>query len=106
MEELADLPHVNGHLFNESLKFAEFNLCKMRDQLMRCMRFDWSQISPAVFGSLFQSVMESKERRQIGAHYTSERDIIKVVNSLFLDDLRAEFAGIKTNKHRLSGIPR
>lgn len=100
VEELADLPHVNGHLFGESLKFAEFNR-KMRDQLMRCMRFDWSQISPAVFGSLFQSVMESKERRQIGAHYTSERDILKLVNSLFLDDLRAEFAGIRTNKGRL-----
>lgn len=100
VEELADLPHVNGELFREKLEFADFDRA-MRDQLMRCARFDWSRISPAVFGSLFQSVMQPKERRQEGAHYTSERDILKVVRSQFLDDLRAEFEKIKTNKNRL-----
>jgi hypothetical protein len=90
LEELADMPYVNGDLFAESLTFADFNR-EMRDQLLVCCRFDWSRISPAVFGSLFQSVMDDRERRQIGAHYTSERDILKVVRSLFLDDLRAEF---------------
>lgn len=100
VEELAVLPHVNGALFRERLGFAEFNRA-MRDQLMRCARFDWSRISPAVFGSLFQCVMEPRERRQVGAHYTSERDILKVVRSLFLDDLRAEFEKVKSNKNRL-----
>jgi hypothetical protein len=64
----------------------------MRNALLACCAKDWSRISPAIFGSLFQSIMQPKTRRQIGAHYTSERDILKVIRSLFLDDLRAEFA--------------
>ncbi len=100
LEELADLPYVNGELFAESLGFADFNR-EMRNRLLACCRFDWSRISPAVFGSLFQSVMEPRERRQIGAHYTSERDILKLVRSLFLDDLRAEFTAIAANKKKL-----
>jgi len=100
LEELAELPYVNGDLFAEALDFAEFNR-DMRNRLLVCCRFDWSRISPAVFGSLFQSVMLSVERRQVGAHYTSERDILKVVRSLFLDDLRAEFEAAKGNKKRL-----
>ena len=99
--ELAAFPYVNGGLFAETLQFAELNR-DMRSALIACGRFDWSRISPAVFGSLFQSVMEDKARRQIGAHYTSERDILKVVRSLFLDDLRAEFAKIKNNKPKLA----
>ncbi len=99
-EDLSFLPHVNGELFQERLGFADFNRA-MQDKLLNCTRFDWSRISPAVFGSLFQSVMEAKERRQVGAHYTSEQDILKVVKSLFLDDLRAEFERVKGNKNRL-----
>jgi len=100
LEELSDLPYVNGDLFAETLGFADFNR-DMRNRLLACCRFDWSRISPAVFGSLFQSVMELRERRQGGAHYTSERDILKLVRSLFLDDLRAEFEALKGNKRRL-----
>ena len=92
-EELQSFPYVNGALFSEQLGFAEFNR-DMRNALLACTRFDWSRISPAIFGSLFQAVMEPKERRQIGGHYTSERDILKVIRSLFLDDLRAEFEKI------------
>jgi hypothetical protein len=92
-ETLAAFPYVNGDLFNEHLGFADFNR-DMRNALLACTVKDWSRISPAIFGSLFQSIMEDKERRQIGAHYTSERDILKVVRSLFLDDLRAEFEKI------------
>lgn len=99
-ETLASLPNVNGDLFAEDLGFADFTR-PMRDALVRCCRFDWSRISPAVFGSLFQSVMEPRERRQVGAHYTSERDILKLVRSLFLDDLREEFARAKQNKTAL-----
>ena len=73
----------------------------MRNSLLACTRFDWSQISPAIFGSLFQGIMEARERRQIGGHYTSERDILKVVRALFLDDLRAEFERIKGDKSQL-----
>ncbi|MDR3638924.1 MAG: hypothetical protein P4L84_34280 [Isosphaeraceae bacterium] len=103
VEDLADLPHVNGELFRERLPFAEFNRT-MRDQLIRCTHFDWSEISPAVFGSLFQSVMQPKERRQVGAHYTSERDILKVVRSLFLNELREDFEKAKGNKNRLKAF--
>ena len=99
-ETLAAFPYVNGDLFSESLGFADFNR-DMRNTLLACTRFDWSQISPAVFGSLFQGMMERLDRRQSGGHYTSERDILKVVRPLFLDDLQAEFLRIKFNKGRL-----
>ena len=65
-EELRDFPYVNGELFAEHLEFAEFN-ADMRNGLLACCRFRWETISPAVFGSLFQAVMDSKERRRIGA---------------------------------------
>jgi restriction-modification enzyme MmeI-like protein len=99
-EMLADLPYVNGDLFAETLGFADFNL-QMRMALVYCTGFDWSRISPAIFGSLFQAVMEPRERRQIGGHYTNERDILKVIRSLFLDDLRAEFERAKGSKAEL-----
>lgn len=73
----------------------------MRVALLYCTGFDWSRISPAIFGSLFQAVMEPRERRQIGGHYTNERDILKVIRSLFLDDLRAEFERTKSSKAEL-----
>lgn len=99
-EALAAFPYVNGALFAESLGFADFNL-DMRNALLACAHFDWSRISPAIFGSLFQAVMESRERRQIGGHYTNERDILKVARSLFLDGLRAEFDRAKNSRAEL-----
>jgi hypothetical protein len=99
-EMLAGLPYVNGALFAERLGFAAFTR-PMRNALLACTRFDWSKISPAVFGSLFQAVMEPKERRQMGGHYTSERDILKIVRSLFFDDLRAEFERVRNNRTQL-----
>lgn len=105
LEELADLPYVNGDLFAEQLGFADFDR-NMRNRLRHCCRFDWSRISPAIFGSLFQSVMLPPERRQIGAHYTSERDILKQVRSLFLDDLHGEFEAVKGDKRRLAEFHR
>ncbi len=102
-EELAALPYVNGELFSEFLGFAAFNY-DMRNRLIACTRFDWGRISPAVFGALFQSVMEPKERRQIGAHYTSERDIMKVIGPLFLDELRQDFAKARSNSAALGRL--
>jgi hypothetical protein len=99
-EDLATLPYVNGDLFGERLGFADFNR-DMRNALLACCRFDWSRISPAVFGSLFQSVMEPVARRKIGGHYTSERDILKVIRALFLDDLRADFQRVRRDAKRL-----
>jgi hypothetical protein len=96
-DDLKRFPYVNGELFVDQLAFAAFNK-DMRDALLACTRFRWAEISPAIFGSLFQSVMEPRERRQIGAHYTSERDILKLIRSLFLDDLRAEFQNRKNDR--------
>lgn len=105
-EELLAFPYVNGELFRDQLHFAEFTK-EMRDALIAACEFHWERISPAIFGSLFQGVMDGKERRQIGAHYTSERDILKVIGPLFLDELREEFDQISRDqstrrKQRLS----
>jgi hypothetical protein len=99
-EDLANLPYVNGQLFAENLGFAEFNTA-MRNALLTCCGFNWNRISPHIFGALFQSVMEARERRQIGAHYTSERDILKLIRSLFLDELQAEFEKARHDKPAL-----
>ena len=101
LEELASLPYVNGDLFSESLGFAAFTR-EMRVAMLKCTRFDWSRISPAVFGALFQGVMEPKERRQVGAHYTSEKDILKTIGPLFLDDLKATLAKAGSSKGKLT----
>ena len=95
-EQLAAFPYVNGKLFEEILPTASFD-SKMRNALLECCYIDWSKISPAIFGSMFQSVMNPKERRNLGAHYTSETNILKLIKPLFLDDLWAEFDGIKNN---------
>ncbi len=95
LEELAELPYVNGSLFGEQLRFASFNAA-MRVALLQCSHFRWEEISPAIFGSLFQGIMKPRKRRDLGAHYTSERDILKLIRSLFLDRLREEFRKLRT----------
>ena len=99
-ESLATFPYINGHLFEEQLSFASFN-SKMRQALLECCYLDWSKISPAIFGSMFQSVMNPDERRNLGAHYTSEKNILKVIKPLFLDKLWAEYEKIKNNRKQL-----
>lgn len=98
------LPYVNGQLFAERLDLADFD-ADTRNALLAACRFQWGRISPAVFGSLFQSIMAGEQgkrkRRQIGAHYTSERDILKLVRSLFLDDLRGQFEKLKNRRGEL-----
>ena len=99
-EQLAEFPYVNGKLFEEILPTASFDR-KMRQALLDCCVIDWSKISPAIFGSKFQSVMNPTERRNLGAHYTSEANILKLIKPLFLDDLWREFENIKDNSNRL-----
>lgn len=96
-------PYVNGGLFAERLDFADMD-AKQREALVACCGFDWSKISPAVFGSLFQGVMDPKERRAKGAHYTSEENIRKVIDPLFLDDLKAELAKIRAGAGRAKAL--
>ncbi|MCA6335797.1 MAG: class I SAM-dependent DNA methyltransferase, partial [Phenylobacterium sp.] len=96
-EDLQRFPYVNGELFSEALRIPAFD-SKMRDRLLEACGFHWEKISPAIFGALFQSVMNAKERRAKGAHYTTEKNILKVIEPLFLDDLRAEFARLRDLK--------
>lgn len=96
-EDLARFPYVNGDLFAERLPTPAFDT-KMRDLLLEACDFKWDAISPAIFGSLFQSVMNAKERRASGAHYTTEKNIMKVIQPLFLDDLGAEFEKLKARR--------
>lgn len=86
-EALQPFPYVNGQLFAERIPLASFDK-DMRDTLLLACRFNWSKISPAIFGSMFQSVMRPEERRAIGAHYTTERNIVKTIGPLFLDELQ------------------
>lgn len=102
-ETLDAFPYVNGKLFEEMLPFAAFD-SKMREILLFACSLDWSKISPAIFGSMFQAVMNPKERRNLGAHYTSEKNIQKVIKPLFLDSLYAEFERAKGNKNRLNEL--
>ena len=96
-EDLNRFPYVNGDLFRDALLIPSFD-SGMRARLIEACEFDWSGISPAIFGSLFQSVMDKDERRAVGAHYTTEKNILKVIEPLFLDDLRAEFAHLKARR--------
>ena len=93
-EDLAAFPYINGDLFKENLRLPSFD-AEMRQRLIDTCHFDWSDISPAIFGSLFQSVMDATERRQQGAHYTNETNILKVISPLFLDSFRAEFENLR-----------
>lgn len=86
---LAEFPYVNGHLFEDTLPTQFFNE-QMYEALRVATHFDWSRISPAIFGSLFQLVKSKEARRSDGEHYTSEKNILKVLQPLFLDEFRAE----------------
>lgn len=92
--ELNAFPYINGNLFKETLLLPHFDR-DMRDKLLTACGFKWEVISPAIFGSLFQSVMNKEERRKNGGHYTSEKNILKVIEPLFMDDLKAEFTRLK-----------
>ena len=107
-EQLKKFPYINGALFDGNLAQCYFNEAARR-LLIECADLDWSEISPAIFGSLFQAIMhfddeaanaKTKKRREFGAHYTSEENILKIINPLFMDELCAEFK--KCPKNRLA----
>ncbi|MBL4755927.1 MAG: class I SAM-dependent DNA methyltransferase [Flavobacteriales bacterium] len=99
-EDLLILPYVNGKLFEEQLPLAGFD-SKMRATILECCYLDWGKISPAIFGAMFQSIMDKDERRELGAHYTSEKNILKLIKPLFLDELWSEFEKVKATKKKL-----
>ena len=102
-DQIAAFPYINGRLFEEYLPQASFDR-SMREILLTCCELDWGGISPAIFGSLFQGIMDADMRRNLGAHYTSEKNIKKVIGPLFMDDLWAEFGRIKSQKTKLSAF--
>jgi hypothetical protein len=100
-ELLAGFTYVNGRLFEETLPIPAFDKA-MRETLLDAAGLDWSRISPAIFGSLFQSIMDKEARRNLGAHYTRESNILKALRPLFLDQLGAELAACGNNAKKLT----
>ncbi|MCL1980220.1 MAG: class I SAM-dependent DNA methyltransferase [Proteobacteria bacterium] len=98
--DLKRFRYINGGLFDDLLPSADFD-ANMRRILIDCCKFDWSKISPAIFGAMFQGVMDKGKRRELGAHYTSEENILKLINPLFMDDLWREFEQVKINPVQL-----
>ena len=96
-EDLSRFPHVNGDLFAEPLRIPDFDAA-MRQALLDAGQFDWTAISPAIFGALFQSVIGPADHRARGAHYMIEKNILKVIEPLFLDDLRVEFRRLQARR--------
>ncbi|MBS1815189.1 MAG: class I SAM-dependent DNA methyltransferase [Acidobacteria bacterium] len=99
-ERLAAFRYINGRLFEEPMPIPHMD-STMREMLLDCCRTNWAAVSPAIFGALFQSIKDKKARRNLGEHYTSETNILKALQPLFLDDLHAEFERIKRDRKRL-----
>jgi hypothetical protein len=96
-------PYINGQLFKEPIQIPIFNE-SMRQKLIDCAALDWSYISPAIFGALFQGIMDKEARRKGGAHYTSEKNILKVIEPLFLDQIWADFEACKGSIQKLKNF--
>lgn len=101
--DLAEFAYVNGALFRENLRPPQCDR-QMRDQLIAACRFEWSRISPVIFGSLFQNVTTPAERRLLGAHFTSEQDILRTIRPLFLDALEARLQKAKAEGERAARL--
>ncbi len=99
-ENLSTFPYGNGKFFAEPLAPAQIDR-KTREALLDLCALDWRLIPPAIIGSLFQSIMDSDAQRNLGAHYTSEENILKFIKPLFLDALWAEFEKVRNNRNRL-----
>jgi hypothetical protein len=111
-EHLNKFTYINGSLFEVALAECYFTE-SARNTLFECAQLDWSEISPAIFGSLFQAIMhfddeqpnaKTKKRREFGTHYTSEANILKTIKPLFLDDLQSEFEKIRKVKTKLNAF--
>ncbi len=99
-ESFAQFPYINGSVFSEQIRIASFDR-SMREMLLDACAFDWSLISPAIFGSMFQASMDSTKRGELGAHFTSEKNILKAIKPLFLDELWEEFEKVKKTPKQL-----
>jgi hypothetical protein len=94
---LSDFPYVNGGLFSEPLTIFSFSR-EMREALLGTCAYDWSQISPAIFGAMFQTIKSKEDRRELGEHYTSEANIMKLISPLFLNELNTKLLAVWDSK--------
>ena len=101
--EFAGLRYINGGLFSNKLDIPTLPV-KFRQEVLDASGFDWSVISPAIFGSMFQTVKDSKARREMGEHYTTEANILKTLRPLFLDDLERKLEDSWDNKAELTKL--
>ena len=92
-----DFPYVNGKLFKDEIAIPKLN-AKVRKLMIECGGQDWKEINPDIFGSMFQAVSVAEVRSGLGQHYTSVPNIMKVIEPLFLNDLREEFEKAETEK--------
>lgn len=99
-EQLMRFPYINGGIFAENLSPISLDGTAYL-KLLKCCEFDWSSISASIFGSLFQGVMDEESRRELGAHYTSEINILKLIHPLFLDELYIEFDKARHDRKKL-----
>lgn len=99
-EDLASFPYINGGLFRDPIHIPTFDKAS-RDALVAASQFDWSAVSPAIFGSIFQDVKDPKSRREMGQHYTTEANIYRLIRPLFLDDLHERFNKAKNSEKDL-----
>ena len=99
-ENLAAFPYVNGGLFTQEDKTIPLLTEEIKDLLVThaSAEFDWSEISPTIFGAIFESTLNPETRRSGGMHYTSIENIHKVIDPLFMDELNAEFESLKEIK--------
>ena len=97
-------PYVNGKLFRDTIHIPELT-AKTRELMIECGdRNNWKEINPDIFGSMFQAVKTAEVRSGLGQHYTSVPNIMKVINPLFMDDLREEFEKNKDNINKLKAL--
>jgi hypothetical protein len=102
-EAIQDFPYVNGGLFSEVLPVFKFNAA-MKKALIATTNYDWSSISPAIFGSMFQLIKSKEDRRALGEHYTTEANIHKVIDPLFMNELHAELEKSWDSKNKLEAL--
>ena len=100
---LAAFPYVDGHLFEKRLATAALT---DKQLLVEADSYNWSQINPAIFGGMFQNVLSAEKRRQAGAHYTTEENILKVIHPLFLDELYKDLETVKSGTNRRLALER
>lgn len=103
LPQLDAFRYVNGGLFTDPMQMGSLTSA-FRDQVLEAGEFDWSIISPAVFGSMFQTVKDKKARRAAGEHYTTEESILKTIEPLFLTELRLRLENARGDQGQLTKL--